>query len=281
MFYQDDKRYHLFIGTNMAAHVCAAALRSLFLCSSVCVLFLLVEFCQAKFMYSRQDLINVGIQQNTAVTSDFHRTHNIPENISRPLGSPWIVIGSGKRRRRERKQKRGCRAGLVARLKRQPHKPPLPSIFLSNGRSIAHKMEDLELQLATNTSVRDCCVLLIMETWLNPLITDDAVQLAGHTIHCLDRSKDSGKSKGGALCVYVHCVHNDCCVNSRIIHTHCSLDLEALSVVCRPFYLPRELTAVIITAVYIPPDANTSTALANLHNVLTNSNRPILKGFTS
>lgn len=24
---------------------------------------------------------------------------------------------------------------------------------------------------------------------------------------------------------------------------------------CRPFYLPQELTAVIITAVYIPPDA--------------------------
>ena len=27
---------------------------------------------------------------------------------------------------------------------------------------------------------------------------------------------------------------------------------------CRPFYMPRELSAVIITAVYIPPDANVS-----------------------
>lgn len=58
------------------------------------------------------------------------------------------------------------------------------------------------------------------------------------------------------------------CVNSHIIHTHCSPDLEALSVVCRPIYLPRELTTVIITAVYIPPDANTSTALAYLRNVI-------------
>lgn len=32
-----------------------------------------------------------------------------------------------------------------------------------------------------------------------------------------------------------------------------------------PFYLPRELTVVILTAVYIPPDANVSSALAHLH----------------
>lgn len=186
---------------------------------------------------------NVGIQQNTDVTGDFHRTHNIPD-ISRTPGSPWIVFGSGKRRRRERKQKRGCRLGLLARLKRQPHKPPLPSIFLSN--AITHKIDHLELQLAAETTIRDCGVLLITETWLHPLITDDAVQLAGRTTHRQDRSKESGKSKGGGLCVYVH---NDWCANSRIIHTHCSPDLQALSVVCRPFYLQRELTAVIITAV--------------------------------
>uniref|UniRef100_A0A2D4HU70 Endonuclease/exonuclease/phosphatase domain-containing protein n=1 Tax=Micrurus lemniscatus lemniscatus TaxID=129467 RepID=A0A2D4HU70_MICLE len=38
-----------------------------------------------------------------------------------------------------------------------------------------------------------------------------------------------------------------------------------MTVRCRPFYLPRELTVVIFTAVYIPPDANISTALAYLH----------------
>ncbi len=30
---------------------------------------------------------------------------------------------------------------------------------------------------------------------------------------------------------------------------------------CRPFWLPREFTAIIITAVYIPPRANTDQAL--------------------
>ncbi|CAG5871610.1 unnamed protein product [Menidia menidia] len=33
------------------------------------------------------------------ISSDFHRTHNIPDEIARPTGSPWIVNGdSGKNR---------------------------------------------------------------------------------------------------------------------------------------------------------------------------------------
>ncbi len=36
-----------------------------------------------------------------------------------------------------------------------------------------------------------------------------------------------------------------------------------LSIICRPFYLPREFSAVIATAVYIPPQADTSLACLN------------------
>ena len=75
------------------------------------------------------------------------------------------------------------------------------------------------------------------------------------------RNRDSGKSRGGGLCVNVH---NYWCCNSRVIDTHCCPDLEFLVVSCRPFYLPRELTVVIVMAVNIPPDANVSTALSLL-----------------
>ncbi len=34
---------------------------------------------------------------------------------------------------------------------------------------------------------------------------------------------------------------------------------------CRPFWLPREFTAIIITAVYIPPQANTDQALKEMY----------------
>lgn len=37
----------------------------------------------------------------------------------------------------------------------------------------------------------------------------------------------------------------------------------------RLFYLPRELSVVVIMAVYLPPDANVSVALLLLHDVIT------------
>ncbi len=36
--------------------------------------------------------------------------------------------------------------------------------------------------------------------------------------------------------------------------------LEHLSIICRPFYLPREFTSILVSAVYIPPQADTSVA---------------------
>ena len=226
--------------------------------------------------YSRLDLLDIGFQlkfmEKMTISSDFHRTHNIPEEIARPAGSPWIVIGSGRRRRwrRERKQRRGCRAGLLARLRKQPLKPPLPSLYLTNARSLVNKTDDLEIQLAGNRYVRECCVLIITETWLHTQIPDATVQLAGRTLHRWDRNSDSGKNRGGGLCIYVN---EGWCNNSTILDKHCSPDLEFMSVRCRPFNLPREQAAVVVTAVNIPPDANVNTALSLLHNAINNHQR--------
>ena len=40
-------------------------------------------------------------------------------------------------------------------------------------------------------------------------------------------------------------------VHSRIIAGHCSPDLDLLLVIYTPFYLPREITVVIVTTIYI------------------------------
>lgn len=119
--------------------------------------------------------------------------------------------------------------------------------------------------------------MILTETQLHPLIPDAAIQLTGRTTHRHDRNGDSGKIKGGGHCIYVH---NDWCTNNKIIYTHCSPHLEVMSVLCRPFYLPRELTVVIMTAVYIPPDANVNIALAHLLDTIRNNSRPILREFT-
>lgn len=213
----------------MAAHTDAAAHGSPYQCFFLCFLCVFVcTFCthtSAFYLYTRHDLVDIGYRHKIAVTSNFHHQHNIPDELVRPPGSPWIVVGSGKRRRRrrERKQKRGRRSGLLLKLKNRPHKPPLPSLFLTNARSLTYKMDDLELQLAGNCYVKDCCVLVITETWLNPGIPDASVQLAGRSLHRWDRTEDSGKRRGGGLCIYVH---DDWCNNSVIIASHCSPDIE-------------------------------------------------------
>ncbi len=53
-----------------------------------------------------------------------------------------------------------------------------------------------------------------------------------------------------------------------ILSCSCSPHLEHLSIICRPFYLPREFSSIVVTAVYISPQADTSLALSKLHDVL-------------
>lgn len=88
--------------------------------------------------------------------------------------------------------------------------------------------------------VENSCILLFTETWLQPSIPDEAIELAGRTAHRHNRSKNSG--------------NNSWCTNTKTVSSLCSSDLEFVTVKCRPIYLPREFTVVMVTAVYIPPD---------------------------
>ena len=209
--------------------------------------------------------------QDSCILKQTNTGHDIPPELIRPPGSPWITLPARKRRRRrERRQKRGCRSGLRARLSRQPHKPSLPSLFITNARSLPNKIEELELTISTQKNIQDCCVMVITETWLTPTIPAEAIKLAGRIAHRADRTSDSGKSRGGGLCVYTN---TNWCTNAVTTDTYCSPDVEYLSVRCRPFYLPREFTVIIITAVYIPPDANTKTALDSLLTAISTQQR--------
>ena len=118
----------------------------------------------ANIRYTRQNLLDIGEQHQISILSVFHYMHNIPDDIARPL--------------------------VMLRLRKQPHKPPLLSLYLSNARSLVHKMDDLQLQLAGNRYVRDCCVLIITETWLHLGIPDASMQLAGRTLLHLGRTED-------------------------------------------------------------------------------------------
>lgn len=70
---------------------------------------------------------------------------------------------------------------------------------------IMHKKDDLELQQEGNRYIWECCVLIISETWLNLRIPDACVELAGHSLHRWDRTKDS-KSLWGARYLRAWCL---------------------------------------------------------------------------
>ncbi len=108
--------------------------------------------------------------------------------------------------------------------------------------------------------------MIISESWLHSGIPDAAMELTGRILHCHDRNQDSQKQRGGGLCIYIS---EKWATNTKTIDSHCSPDLEYLTVKCRPFFLHREFSsAVLITAVYIAPDAKAKSALSLLYSAI-------------
>ncbi len=135
-----------------------------------------------------------------------------------------------------------------------PHKPAIPTIVLANVRSLDNKLDYIRLLRSTQRTVRDCCVFVFTETWLNNSVPDCAIQLEQLTCYRADRALvEGGKRRGGGLCVYI----NDAwCRDAVVVCKYCSPLVEFMIIKCRPFYLPREFTAILLVAVYIPPSSN-------------------------
>lgn len=126
-------------------------------------------------------------------------------------------------------------------------------------------MDELRPRITNQRELRECCALIITETWLSEKVPDSALLLHTHTIYRGDRTSSSGKTRGGGVFVYVN---NRWCGDVQVVEMHCSADIELLMVRCRPFYLPREFSAVFLLTVYIPPEADHVTALGVLHSVI-------------
>ncbi len=129
-------------------------------------------------------------------------------------------------------------------------------------------MDDLRARISFQRDIRDCNILCLTETWLTPSVPDTAVTPSDNfSVLRMDRTAEAGKTKGGGVCFMINKKWCDP-RNISILSRSCSPHLEHLSIICRPFYLPREISSIIIIAVYIPPQADTSLALSKLHDEL-------------
>lgn len=120
-----------------------------------------------------------------------------------------------------------------------------PVFLVANIRGgLTTKLDELQLLFISNNV--DICV--ISETWLHDGINSDILQIADYSLFRLDRR---GGQQGGGLAVYVKQGISCSCL-SQLTHNQ----LEVLWLLYCPHSMPREVTHLLIGAVYHPPKAN-------------------------
>ncbi len=183
-------------------------------------------------VYDRDTLLNIGssVAQRKPDFEFLNACGLFTDTTSEPFVctarpiQPW---------RRKRSRRRGKRAGVLVRLRRRTFRPPLPTILLANIQSLDNKLCD-------------------PETWMSAMVPDSAIKLTGFAVHRSDRTKElTGKSRGWGIFFYIN---NSWCEERNIhsIKSFCSPDLEFHMLLCRPFCLPREFTAIIVILFTFP-----------------------------
>ena len=158
-----------------------------------------------------------------------------------------------------RKRRRGIRGAIRQRLRWS--RPPLPGMILSNARSLRSKIDELRVNTKVCCEYRESSVMVFTETWLHQDIPDSLIEFEGFSLIRVDRTDQSGKSRGGGVCLFVN---DSWCRNCTVRKTVCTADVELLCVSLRPFYLPREFGNIIICAVYVPPSGNATRAATQI-----------------
>ena len=98
---------------------------------------------------------------------------------------------------KKKRKKCGSRDGVRNRLKNNGYRPPLPSITLSNVRSIQNKLDELSALLRYDCDYRRSSLL-----WSE---NNADYEIEGYTTIRFDRdTKKTEESVGGGLCLFVN-----------------------------------------------------------------------------
>ena len=98
-----------------------------------------------------------------------------------------------------RRLRRGTRGGLLVRLRRRAHHPPLLSILVANVQSLDNKVDALRARISFQRDI-GATYFVSWETWLSQDTLSESVKPAGFSVHRADRNKYlSRKQKGGGV----------------------------------------------------------------------------------
>ena len=116
----------------------------------------------------------------------------------------------------------------------------------------------------TETSKTALCFVSRKRDLTHPSLTQLFSLLATHSSERIDHPIcRTNRGVGGISFL----VNQRWCSDADVLSTSCSPEPETLTVRCRPFYLPREFSSVVIIGVYIPPQANARTARTAIDNL--------------
>lgn len=132
----------------------------------------------------------------------------------------------------------------------------LPTFLLANVQSMMNKLDDL-YTVITNNNVGIAC---IVESWLNPLIHNDIVDIDGYI--CYRRDREDGR-KGRGIACYVHSA-----LQCKLLTAYECNDVESLWLLYRANRMPRYLSHIIIGVIYHPPNSNDFTMVSHIINSL-------------
>ena len=154
------------------------------------------------FVYTREYLLNLRDLANRGLD-----LQNIDFPFEMLPSCPSTHSDSSRSNRQGKKRKRGRKGAVRQKLKKlKGGRAPLPSVILSNVRSLRSKTDELQTNVSYMHEYSEACLLAFTETWLDDRVHNHELTVDGFGAPIrLDRNKvDTGKEQGGGVCFYVN-----------------------------------------------------------------------------
>ena len=99
----------------------------------------------------------------------------------KPAGLPeWVPLRGDKQTdERSVTRRRGKKGGVRQKVRLRKYKPALPTITLSNVRSIGNKIDELRGKVRYDNEFRNSGIIGLTETWLNPSMPSQVFDILG------------------------------------------------------------------------------------------------------
>jgi hypothetical protein len=110
--------------------------------------------------YSRKELLDIRAAVTHQNFKHYDQDYDFP-GVDPLFALPKAIELNPEADPKQRLWRNGTRGGLLVRLRKRAHHPPLPSILLANVQSLDNKIDELKARVAFQRDPRDCKYTLL------------------------------------------------------------------------------------------------------------------------